>query len=263
MLAVRQHRLCHRPIAGRVISYVLKTEAAERMALFLLLLSVAITSADEQSYFNVNASLTDVPTDIPNATWYVNLRNNLISNIPAGIFSSLELKLLRLEENNFSKFPDLSSAADHLEWLFLDYNKIKFINSDRLNILVKLNGLQLGHNPLLHVPGITVSNLRYLSLDNCSLTEFPSIKDPASLQYLKMPYNDIAIIPDNYFMAMVSLEAINVVGNPRLTGLITLSTGSSPVQEIYASGTNISELPELIRRWEAGTIVNKHVRYLE
>ena len=130
-----------------------------------------------------------------------------------------------------------------LEELYLWDNQITVINSQRLNSLYQLKQLDLTHNPLNTVPDITIFNLEVLYLKGCSLTEFPKIDNPASLEYFRVASNDIANIPDNYFMPLVSLKMLGIVGNPRLNGLITVPAGSSQILEVYASWTNITEIP--------------------
>ena len=211
---------------------------------FLLLFSVSLSSAAANwLYMSVSLNITAVPTDIPSTVREIHLTDNLIEDIPADMFSHLSLQTLRLGHNLLSKFPDLKSVAQSLQYLYLDNNRITVIDSQRLNNLTRLRKLSLHNNAVHALPDITIPNLRTFGCNNCSLAEFPNIENCALVEYLNLAANDINIIPDNYFMSMSMLKVLGINGNPRLTGLITLPVGSSQIKQVYASRTSITEIP--------------------
>lgn len=123
-------------------------------------------------YEKVNASLTEVPPDIPSnvclivindnyitsfrefefsrfpALELVNAMSNKLSYLDEYAFASTKVSELKLGKNSLTEFPDLDSIKLSLVKLYLIGNLITSVPNHRIQNLQKLRTLFIGGNPL-------------------------------------------------------------------------------------------------------------------
>ncbi|XP_072294641.1 leucine-rich repeat-containing protein 40 [Eucyclogobius newberryi] len=98
---------------------------------------------------------------------HLDLRNNLLCELPAALHNLSRLRSIILNFNRFKSFPDVLYELSALETVLLGNNQVVSVDAPRLQRLVHLSTLDLSNNDLLHVPpelGLC-SALRCLSLE--------------------------------------------------------------------------------------------------
>ncbi len=143
--------------------------------------------------------LLEVPPDIPPTVTELYLGKNLLTELPAHVFSGLSnLTTLSLIENHIATIDkDAFVGLSKLKILYLRRNKLVYLPDESLRDLSALTNLYLTDNQFLAVPNVTSARrlIRFL-LDNNMLTS-------------------AKFAPE--FANMTSLSTIGLANNPKLT----------------------------------------------
>ena len=118
-----------------------------------------------------------------------------IGNISADYFDNLDqLIRLELQHTGIQSFPQFNRNMTKLTHLYLQGNKITYVDSHLFRHLPLLNILHLQNNQLQHfeIPHSGIRSLEYLYLGHNALQEFPNITSSIkNIKYLDMRNNHI------------------------------------------------------------------------
>ena len=163
---------------------------------FIILLVLVLNSVRCENYVKTNEGLTEVPTNIPGGTTFVNLDNNKIKKILTDAFLNLV---------NCKK-------------LFISNNDITEIESGAFRSMVKLTELGLGYNILEKLrsdmfsglPALEILRLNQNKLDNVVANTFSGHN---SLYELDISENAIRVLRRDMFKGMPSLSKLHIEEN--------------------------------------------------
>ena len=205
---------------------------------------LAITCTFGQVFKRSDDSLTAVPPDIPADSVEVVLSNNNIQFISDNSFEHLyQVRILNLNSNSLSDFPNLTSVADTLMELYLNHNELATIRQGNLDILTQLVVLEMEDNQITSEDMPSFSNLMKLIRLNIVknlLAKFPNMTG-TSMSALSLKQNDIGHVQPQY-MAGMQLTSIDL----RVTGLKVfpdLSAIGSTVHTVELSHNDIEVIP--------------------
>lgn len=137
----------------------------------------------------------------------------------------LNIQLLLLSENNFSKFPEGIEYFSNLKLVDLSYNdSIKNIPST-INNLTKLEKIDLSGNLVSYLPNslMNLQNLKILKLKDNKFNILPDVVfNFKNLKELDMGSNRITVIPDNVGnlteLQYLNLRVNDIVNIPHTIG---------------------------------------------
>ncbi|CAC5419780.1 unnamed protein product [Mytilus coruscus] len=160
-------------------------------------------------------SLTQIPSNIPTNTTFLDLTRNGITSVGATSLSGLTLLTrLALEENQLSSIdPGVFNGLFSLKILGLERNQLSSIEPGVFNGLFSLESLYLFTNKIISIEANVFSGL-------------------TSLRFLSLHTNHISNIEPGVFKGLVSLENLDLYGN----NLTTVSAN------LFDSTTNLEEL---------------------
>ncbi|KAH9885372.1 hypothetical protein F4778DRAFT_787307 [Xylariomycetidae sp. FL2044] len=225
-------------------------------------------------YGNLEGSLADLVN-----LELLDLSNNSISSLPAGLENMQRLRILNLNENAFETLPFRSLSQLPLTELLVRKNKlfgtliesavesmphlrILDCTANRLELLVDPGAMKTLHLPLLHQLSISLnrvkslpdisswSSLLTINADENSITNFPEgFTKLDSLRFADFTSNDIRVIPPE-ISRMEGLAMLRITGNPlrdkKFTSLTTeelkdaLGARLEPIQSQETGGTEFS-----------------------
>ncbi|XP_069494033.1 leucine-rich repeat transmembrane protein FLRT2 [Ambystoma mexicanum] len=196
------------------------------LALFFLVLSLQIPQmvacpsvcrCDRNFVYCNERSLTSVPLGIPEGVNVLYLHNNQINNagFPAELHNVQSVTTVYLYGNQLDEFP--MNLPMNVRVLHLQENNIQTISRVALAQLLKLEELHLDDNSISTV-GVEdgafreAISLKLLFLSKNHLSSVP-VGLPVDLQELRVDENRIAIISDQAFQNLTSLERLILDGN--------------------------------------------------
>jgi Leucine-rich repeat (LRR) protein len=153
-----------------------------------------------ENVFRLN--LSDQKVLLTNEDWkkftnleYLNLKNDHLKEIPAGITSLKSLKIIDLSGNDFSELPASFTNLINLEEIYL--NEEKNIDLPKslslLSSLPKLKTLHLENDNLSILPSeiYKLNNLENLYLNDNNFKKIPALDALNHLKYLDLKNNQI------------------------------------------------------------------------
>lgn len=157
----------------------------------------------------------------PETVTSLNISNNAITCLPAGIFDHYtNLNVLDLSENNISKIHEDALAHLHnLTELNLEHNNIETIPAQLLEFNTRLIYLNCDANKLVSIPEELCSQLKQLEtayfIDN-KLTHIDSnaFKRCVNLKWLGLANNQINTIYPEFLQPLIALNVLLLEGNP-------------------------------------------------
>lgn len=147
---------------------------------------------------------------------YLNLNDNLISELPSLIGNLKSLKNLLLRNNRLKKICFSIENLENLLSLDLHGNCLRELPNSIVN-LPKLGMLDLSKNYLTKLPNSigNLSGLNHLDLSHNQLTELPSsIGDLVNLFSLSLSFNNIVSMPISILNLKLSLKSLELISNP-------------------------------------------------
>ncbi|KAM9323083.1 uncharacterized protein KZ484_021174 [Pholidichthys leucotaenia] len=200
------------------------------------------------------------------------IRNNIISHLPAFIFQNLsklqildlsqnklkevkrdtlfglaELQILKINNNIISNFTsDTFHNVSQLTELHLEGNKIAHLDNGIFSVLTKLKVLNLRGNHLTtftdDVFGYEGSNLKELNLKANYLSELSSLSSLTSLTNLILSSNKLSNISEDIFRNLTALESLDLSEN-QLTSLPPMIfKGLFSIEAIHLYSNNLTQL---------------------
>ena len=209
---------------------------------------ISVIYASEISFENqLLTKIPDVFVEIPGDTTVLKLSKNSIQNTSSQDFNGLNsLKVLRIDKNSLTRFPDLIHVSETLEELHLQYNGITQISDHELDILIHLQYLNMDSNQLTTFPDCQgpSQTLHTLLLSGNLMEEFPSFNRLGkSLIRLDLQYNKLQNIQLESTYGLDSLRYLILLGN-QLTVFpdVTYMSDTLVVLDLFENA--ISEVPE-------------------
>ena len=177
-----------------------------------------------------SANLTKLPTGYPRTIMYLNLHNNRIDDVPAGVFRDLPfLRTIDLRDNllktvKFRSFSDLPT----LHSIYLSFNKINTIEVGAFQGLNELKILRLDHNL---IPALYKDTFK----------ELPKLEE------IRLRYNsDLCCIEPLTFNRLPKLRQIlmyNTLTNTTIFG--TYDTDKAVSKTTFANGQDLTTDPAI------------------
>lgn len=191
---------------------------------FSWLLVILLIGGSESGYVATNMNLSAVPTDIPADSTSLYLNKNILSEIaPSSLSHLYRITYLQLANNKFTQFPDLGQEiGDTLLYIHIEYNNIVFINTTRLQFLVKLRSLHIYSNPSLSVlPNLDglLPALVQLDISRCNFSTLPNTTNRSTMILYAASGNDLRFIDGllfNSYIQKLTLQALLVTEVPDL-----------------------------------------------
>ena len=216
-----------------------------KMMFMLLLLATASVSnvygfygylGDELWWWRSKAGLTAIPwNDVPTDAEHVNFADNQIREVPTGIFDHLyQVRILKLDHNELTAFPNLTLLGDTLEILHLFNNDLVYVNAEFLDPLVNLNTLYMPDNPhLSNFPpseGLGTSLVNF-AINKCNFKTLPDVTHMTKLNYFGFDGNPLKTISESEICALNSLDQLNAanLGIENFPNLLCASNSASDV----------------------------------
>ena len=159
----------------------------------------------------------------------LDLSNNRFKTLLPGLFTSVSINDLNLEENEIYKLPDDFLAG---------------------NISSSLKELRLGGNKLTQVPHFYLPQLQFLDLDYNNVAELPTglFNSTHSLTDIVLSYNSLNTLPEYFFYSQASPKLQKVIfSSNNIADLPDKLFNSSYLQNLSVidfSHNNIADLPD-------------------
>jgi Leucine-rich repeat (LRR) protein len=178
---------------------------------------------------------------------YLNLQSNLLVSVGDLFLNFLKLEIIRLSENNLKKIPyfdsqfkgqrtlsdiylnrnsltsieSLSSWLNSVKNLYLDYNKISFIQDNAFLHLKNLQTLSISNNFLQNLTSnnfFYLYNLKFLFLgfNKIESLETKTFQNLNKLVKLDLSFNRLLSIDPNLFRGLDNLEDLNLQSKTRI-----------------------------------------------
>ncbi|OCT85509.1 leucine-rich repeat-containing protein 15 [Xenopus laevis] len=195
-----------------------------------------------------NASLTSVPSNVPNNTVELHLQNNFFSELHDHFLQDLpELRGLYLSNcgiNNIDE--DAFQSVKSISYLHLDRNRLGDLQEGTFSNLSSLIYLHLESNQITSIREGLFAPLKKLSalyLSNNLLQELTdgSLNGLTQLRWLDLGFNMISRISNQSFSAVTNLRKLNLERN-NLTGVPWAIRRKSGLQMLRLSGNGIKRL---------------------
>jgi hypothetical protein len=196
-----------------------------------------------------NASLTDVPSGVPEMTVTLDLSYNAISDLTnvkgMGQLTSLYVYKNIIETIDIEAFWSLRN----LRSLFMGHNKLTYIHPDTFKHNTKLEELDLHGNNISLLdkgPFHHLINLRALNLADCNLSNISkeTFQKTVKLIRLDISNNKLTYIEDHAFDYLNSLNILNLSRNLLMSVDFLLKISETNLQEIslYVSNNKLGNL---------------------
>lgn len=177
-----------------------------------------------------SANLTKLPTGYPRTIMYLNLHNNQIDDVPAGVFRDLPfLRVIDLRDNvlttvKFRSFSDLPT----LHTIYLSFNKITSIEVGAFQGMNELRILRLDHN---FIPALYAHTFK----------ELPKLEE------IRLRYNaELCCVQPLAFNTLPELRQILMYGTKTNTTIFgTYDIGRAISKTTFANGQDTSTNPSL------------------
>ncbi len=187
---------------------------------FLLCLPHPLECCEGYKFDGNSKYYTEVPSDIPANSTCVDLSNNYITELPAGVFSHLdECLVLDLSYNQISLIENRAfTGLRNLQELELQGNAVTNLSSGVFSPLTYCTELYLYSNQISVIENGSFIGLSHLQTLWLSDNEISVIKDGAftgliHLQTLWLSDNLISVIEDGTFMGLNQLQALSLSRN--------------------------------------------------
>lgn len=146
----------------------------------------------------------------------LNLAHNKLSKLDQGIFQSmLELRMLRLDNNQLEDINGLLTAQSELRWLNISANKLQWF--DYAFIPKNLRWLDIHDNEIEELGNYYLLksgfNLQTLDASNNKIQKLSAISLPSSLVHAFLNGNRIASIESNTFIEKSALNRVELKDN--------------------------------------------------
>ncbi len=179
------------------------------------LIHMILATVDGTTYERPDLNLTHIPVDIPISATKLDLKYNLIATVDymPGIFPSLEI--VEFDWNLLTVFPELGNCTA-VEVLLLNYNQLASIPADRLNVLTKLETLNMRANRLAVIPDVTgpSTSLQVLSVRENNFTEMPLLENlGTNIKSFNLANNRISVIDREHLVAVRSINVLTLSNN--------------------------------------------------
>jgi internalin A len=173
----------------------------------------------------------------------LDLRGNLITEIPVEICKLTNLISLKLDKNQITKIPAEINKLTNLNLLSFSQNKITEIPPDfaKLNNLTKLS---CGYNLFINIPIEITSlfNLRHLTMHGNKITKIPpEIGNLTKLIYLDLNTNQITDIPSE-IANLSSLKELNLLSN-KITVIPAAICELNKLEDLWLFFNKITAIP--------------------
>ncbi len=222
-----------------------------------------------------NNQLTNLPAGI--FTGLTNLQKlylggNQLTNLPAGIFTGLtNLQILSLYNNQLTNLPaGIFTGLTNLQKLYLYKNQLTTLPAGIFTGLTNLQKLSLDNNQLTNLPaGIFtgLTNLQELYLGGNQLTNLPAgiFTGLTNLQILSLYKNQLTTLPAGIFTDLTSLKKLYLHGNQLTTLPADIFTGLTNLQELVLSYNKISDISALsgLTKLTFLNLLNNSIAYLQ
>ncbi|XP_025913840.1 leucine-rich repeat-containing protein 15-like isoform X1 [Apteryx rowi] len=166
------------------------------------------------------ASITAVPSPIPENTMTLQIINTRITELGAASFGNASMLIgLRIEKNDLSRIsPRAFQYLPSLRYLSLASNKLRELPVKVFEPLGQLESLLLSSNQILHIEPshfAPLSNLKELQLHGNNLHELTEgVFDPlTSLTKLNLARNNIDHLPPQAFERLTRLQVLRLYEN--------------------------------------------------
>ena len=177
-----------------------------------------------------SANLTKLPTGYPRTIMYLNLHNNQIDDVPAGVFRDLPfLRVIDLRDNllttvKFRSFSDLPT----LHTIYLSFNKITSIEVGAFQGMNELRILRLDHN---FIPALYAHTFK----------ELPKLEE------IRLRYNaELCCVQPLAFNTLPELRQILMYGTKTNTTIFgTYDLGKAISKTTFANGQDLSTDPPI------------------
>ncbi|XP_069489176.1 fibromodulin [Ambystoma mexicanum] len=177
---------------------------------------------------------------------WIALQNNqlLNENIGRRVFSKLRsLERLYLDHNNLTRVP--AGLPRSLRELHLSYNQLPRIQNNALEGLENLTSAHFHRNQIQDVGSAFkgLKSLVFLDLSNNNLRKVPDSL-PDTVEQLYLEFNNINIIPAEYFKSFRNLQYLRISHN-HLTndGIPSNTFNSSSLLELDLSHNRLQRIP--------------------
>jgi Leucine-rich repeat (LRR) protein len=151
----------------------------------------------------------------------INLGSNLLTTIPADVFSRFpNLDIIDLRNNQLTCIhPKAFSGLPKLRVIVLGHNQIEQLTREIFSNLLNLQFLELSYNQLRYLPlGIfsKLSKLDQLDMDNNQLSQLTEgiFSDLTNLSQLTLSINKLNHLPIGVFSRLNKLTFLNLAFNP-------------------------------------------------
>lgn len=176
------------------------------------------------------ANLTKLPTGYPRTLMYLNLHNNLIDDVPAGVFRDLPfLRAIDLRDNilttvKFRSFSDLPTIHS----IYLSYNKIRKVEMGAFQGMDQLRIIRLDNNMITNLYKNAFTNL-------------------PRLEEIRLRYNpDLCCVEPLTFNNLPELREIQMYGTLTNTTIFgTYDTDQAVSKTTFANGQDMSDSPPI------------------
>ena len=211
--------------------------------------------------------LKEIPTEVFELEWLeiLNLSNNKLTSVPEAITRLTNLSELNLWNNQLTIVPESITHLTNLSYLDLSENQLTSL-PESITRLTNLSTLYLLSNQLTSIPdAITrLTNLYKLDLSNNQLTSLPeSITRLTNLYRLDLSKNQLTSLPEA-ITRFTNLSELYLSDNQltsvlesitRLTNLSTLDLSDNPLEDppIEIANQGIDAIREYFRQKQAGS----------
>jgi internalin A len=131
----------------------------------------------------------------------LNLAGHGLTELPESLVHHQHLKRIILDDNLFTKVPDVLFHMNFLDELHMRNNKIQFV-PPHISDLENLRVLKFGGNSEITISNglFRLRNLIVLDLGGCKIPKIdPSIESLTNLEKLFIPYNELSTLPTELF----------------------------------------------------------------
>ncbi|VBB28104.1 unnamed protein product [Acanthocheilonema viteae] len=214
---------------------------------------------------------------LPTTVWFLDLKNNLIPEIPYLALRELkQLRTLDLESNNITEItnnPEVKFTSEidlklsnnrirHIKdnafdsfqkfgRLDLSYNQISTISGAAFNSISQMRQIDLSYNRLVHIPAGTFKNmaksLKWMNLEENQLHQLPNALQPLrTLEILNMNGNKLIVLNNNTINSLKPVLTELLLAFNRLTEIPTQAlNGMSRLRHLDLSKNRIRYVQRL------------------
>eukprot|EP00118_Oscarella_pearsei_P025812 m.308815 g.308815 ORF g.308815 m.308815 type:complete len:941 (+) comp44906_c0_seq1:146-2968(+) len=163
--------------------------------------------------------LIDLPSSLPAGTRRLDLKGNLIAQLPPDAFGGLPaLRELSLAKNRLTAIPTFTASNSLLEKLSLSGNNITVVSGEAIAALWRLNTLQLSGNKIMAIDDASFNNLTQLkqlrlSRNAISVWKTTSSNPLEKLETLDLSGNRLTTLKGLMFTGLLKLKVLNLKKN--------------------------------------------------